>query len=188
MKNLLVMSLFLVASLDADVDLGEEFAAGDLVTADAFNAKFNALNGVVGEIVDADLVGNWECISYISSVGYIPDSYQIANGGNGQVGNGKFFSTDATLNLSETDDDSSIISPKSWTISKDDVVNSDGYLSGVYTLIGNTIFFHNDSTEMHDEDEVRDSNFSINRMSASKLALVESEDNRKVVICELTSS
>ena len=35
MKNLLVMSLFLVASLDADVDLGEEFAAGDLVTADA---------------------------------------------------------------------------------------------------------------------------------------------------------
>ena len=182
------MSLFLVASLDADVDLGEEFAAGDLVTADAFNAKFNALNGVVGEIVDADLVGNWECISYISSVGYIPDSYQIANGGNGQVGNGKFFSTDATLNLSETDDDSSIISPKSWTISKDDVVNSDGYLSGVYTLIGNTIFFHNDSTEMHDEDEVRDFNFSINRMSASKLALVESEDNRKVVICELTSS
>ena len=89
MKNLLVMSLFLVASLDADVDLGEEFAAGDLVTADAFNTKFNALNGVVGEIVDADLLGNWECTSfkYGSDSGYLE-----TDGGNGQVGDGYFYS------------------------------------------------------------------------------------------------
>ena len=136
----------------------------------------------------SDLIGNWECISYFSSVGYVPDAYKIANGGNGQVGNGKFFSINATLNLSETDEDPSIISPKSWTISKDGVVNSDAGLSGVYTLIGNTIFFHNDGTEMHDEDDVIDVVFSINRMNASKLSLVESVDNKQVVICELTSS
>ena len=187
MKKLLFISLFLVANVNSDVDLGEDFAAGDIVTADAFNTKFNALNGVVGEIVDADLLGNWECISYMSSQGFLPDSYQIANGGNGQVGNGKFFSINATLNLSETDDDSSIISPKSWTISKDDVVNSDGYLSGVYTLIGNIIFFHTDSTNI-EPGELTDFNFSINRLSQSKLALVDNDINRKVVICELTSS
>ena len=188
MKKLLFISIVLVTFLDAEVDLGDDLASGDLISAEVLNSKFNALNSVVGEIADDNLLGNWECISYISSVGFVPDSYRIANGGNGQVGNGKFFSTNATLNLSETDNDTSIISPKSWTITKDDVVNSDGYLSGVYTLIGNTIFFHNDSTQIEDEDELRDYKFLINRMSESKLSLVESVDNRQVVICELTSS
>ena len=84
--------------------------------------------------------------------------------------------------------DPSINSPKSWTISKNGVVNSDAGLSGFYTLIGNIIFFHDDGTGTFDEDEVRDVTFSINRMNASKLALVESVDNKQVVICELTSS
>jgi hypothetical protein len=188
MKKLLFISIVLVTFLDAEVDLGDDLASGDLISAEVLNSKFNALNSVVGEIVDANLLGNWECISYMSSEGFVPDSYQIANGGNGQVGNGKFFSTNATLNLSETDNDTSIISPKSWTITKDDVVNSDGYLSGVYTLIGNTIFFHNDSTELQDEDELQDFKFLINRMSSSKLSLVESDNSRKIIVCELTSS
>jgi len=188
MKKLLFISIALITFLEAEVDLGDDLASGDLISAEVLNSKFNSLNGVVGEIVDSDLIGNWECISYFSSVGYVPDAYKIANGGNGQVGNGKFFSINATLNLSETDEDPSIISPKSWTISKDGVVNSDAGLSGVYTLIGNTIFFHNDGTEMHDEDDVIDVVFSINRMNASKLSLVESVDNKQVVICELTSS
>ncbi len=41
---------------------------------------------------------------------------------------------------------------------------------------------------MHDEDDVIDVIFSINRMNESKLALVERLDNKQVVICELTSS
>mgnify|MGYP001199376588 CR=1 FL=1 len=186
-KYFLIIFIFCQTSY-ADLEIGSDFEAGDLISAEIFNAKFNAINGVLGEIVDADLLGNWECVSYMSSLGFVPESYLIANGGNGQVGSGKFFSTNATLNLSETDNDSSINSPKSWTISKDDVVNSNGFLSGVYTLIGDIIFFHNDSTNINDEDELLDSTFSINRLSPSKLALVDKEIYRKVVICELTSS
>ena len=188
MKKFLLIMFFAIQTSYAEVEIGSDFEPGDVISAEEFNNKFNAINGVLGEITDSDLIGNWECISYFSSVGFIPDAYQIENGGNGQVGNGKFFSINATLNLSETDDDPSINSPKSWTISKNGVVNSDAGLSGFYTLIGNIIFFHDDGTGTFDEDEVRDVTFSINRMNASKLALVESVDNKQVVICELTSS
>ena len=188
MKKFLLIIFFAIQTSHADVEIGSDFEPGDVISAEEFNNKFNAINGVLGEITDSDLIGNWECISYKSSLGFIPDAYQIANGGNGQVGNGKFFSINASLNLSQTDNDSSINSPKSWTISKDDVVNSDGILSGVYTLIGNSIFFHNNSTINEEEDDVRDSFFYINRISPSKLAFVDSESNTKVIICELTSS
>ena len=146
MKNFLVMSLFLVASLGADVDLGEEFAAGDLVVADAFNAKFNALNAVVGEIVDADLIGNWECTSYKD---FLDNSHFSENGGNGQVGNGNFYSNTGILSLTENDTESSLNSPKIWSIDRDDVIFDNeeieieeaNFNSGTYSLLGNTLFF-----------------------------------------------
>ena len=187
MKKLLFVSLFFIANVNSDIDLGEDFAPGDLVTADAFNTKFNALNGVVGEIVDADLLGNWECVSYMYRLGFLPDSYLIANVGNGQVGNGYFYSINATLNLSETDNESSINSPKSWTISKDGVVNFNGFLSGDYTLIGNTIFFQGPEIEP-DDYRLQDPKFLINRMSASKLSLVGGDYPSQIIVCELTSS
>ena len=142
MKNLLVMSLFLVASLDADVDLGEEFAAGDLVTADAFNTKFNALNGVVGEIVDADLLGNWECTAY-KEISDGDENFETANGGNGQVGSGYFESNTGTLSLFESDSDTSLNSPKSWSITRDVIGGSEG-ISGTYSLLANKLFLFNE--------------------------------------------
>tara|TARA_B100000242_G_scaffold287064_1_gene253391 strand:- start:43 stop:612 length:570 start_codon:yes stop_codon:yes gene_type:complete len=184
MKNLLVMSLFLVASLDADVDLGEEFAAGDLVTADAFNTKFNALNGVVGEIVDADLLGNWECTSFKDSTDYIDSSHEIENGGNGQVGDGYFYSNTGILSLTETDSESSLNSPKSWSISRDDVINDNGDIAGKYTLLANRIFFYNDEPALSGA-------FNILMLSDSKLTLnVHGQRGRypnENIICEIIS-
>ena len=184
MKNLLVMSLFLVASLDADVDLGEEFAAGDLVTADAFNTKFNALNGVVGEIVDADLLGNWECTSFKDSTDYIDSSHEIENGGNGQVGDGYFYSNTGILSLSETDSESSLNSPKSWSISRDDVINDNGDSEGKYTLLANRIFFYDDEPALSGA-------FNILMLSDSKLTLnVHGQRGRypnENIICEIIS-
>lgn len=184
MKNLLVMSLFLVASLDADVDLGEEFAAGDLVTADAFNTKFNALNGVVGEIVDADLLGNWECTSFKDSTDYIDSSHEIENGGNGQVGDGYFYSNTGILSLTETDSESSLNSPKSWSISREDVINDNGDIAGKYTLLANRIFFYNDEPALSGA-------FNILMLSDSKLTLnVHGQRGRypnENIICEIIS-
>ena len=146
MKKLLFISLFLVANVNSGVDLGEDFAAGDLVTADAFNTKFNALNGVVGEIVDADLLGNWECTSYKD---FADSSHLVENGGNGQVGSGSFYSNTGTLSLTENDTESSLNSPKIWSIDRDDVIfdneeieeDSVNLNSGTYSLLGNTLYF-----------------------------------------------
>ena len=100
MKKLLFISLFLVANVNSDVDLGEDFAAGDLVTADAFNTKFNALNGVVGEIVDADLLGTWTCTAYKYIL--IDDSdpaFDVGGGGNGRVDDFSLFKSSLLIDI-----------------------------------------------------------------------------------------
>ena len=169
MKNLLVMSLFLVASLDADVDLGEEFAAGDLVTADAFNTKFNALKSVVGEIVDADLLGNWECTAY-KEISDQDENFETANGGNGQVGSGYFASNTGTLSLFESDSDTSLNSPKSWSITRIGVIGGSGGLSGTYSLLANKLFLFSEQ-EGSTEPFVKGA-FFINMLSATKISLI----------------
>ena len=189
MKKLLFISLFLVANVNSDVDLGEDFAAGDLVTADAFNTKFNALNGVVGEIVDADLLGNWECTSYKD---FADSSHLVENGGNGQVGSGSFYSNTGTLSLTENDTESSLNSPKIWSIDRDDVIfdneeieeDSVNLNSGTYSLLGNTLYFFivGDQTSMP---------FSIKLLSETKIYLSPNPKSVNLgypnpnVICEI---
>ena len=165
MKKLLFISLFLVANVNSDVDLGEDFAAGDLVTADAFNTKFNALNGVVGEIVDADLLGNWECTAYKDIADGIDEDFQIANGGNGQVGNGFFASNTGTLNLTELDTESSLTSPKSWSITRSDVIHRSSTTSGLYSLLANKIWFYH-------TQKILVAVFYINMLSSTKISLI----------------
>ena len=189
MKNLLVMSLFLVASLDADVDLGEEFAAGDLVTADAFNTKFNALNGVVGEIVDADLLGNWECTAY-KEISDQDENFETANGGNGQVGSGYFESNTGTLSLFESDSDTSLNSPKSWSITRDVIGGSEG-ISGTYSLLANKLFLFNEVIAGASYPLVKGA-YIINMLSASKISLIRQDHMygkypNKNIICEVIS-
>ena len=165
MKKLLFISLFLVANVNSDVDLGEDFAAGDLVTADAFNTKFNALNGVVGEIVDADLLGNWECTAYKDIADGIDEDFQIANGGNGQVGNGFFASNTGTLSLTELDTESSLTSPKLWSITRSDVIHRSSTTSGAYSLLANKIWFY-------DTQKILVAGFYINMLSSTKISLI----------------
>ena len=187
MKNLLVMSLFIVASLDADVDLGEEFAAGDLVTADAFNTKFNALNGVVGEIVDADLLGNWECTAY-KEISDGDENFETANGGNGQVGSGYFESNTGTLSLFESDSDTSLNSPKSWSITRDVIGGSAG-ISGTHSLLANKLFLFNEVIAGASYPLVKGA-YIINMLSASKISLIRQDHMyasypNKNIICEV---
>ena len=198
MKSLLFISLFLVVNLNADVDLGEDFAAGDLVTADAFNTKFNALKSVVGEIVDADLLGNWECTSfkYGSDSGYLE-----TDGGNGQVGDGYFYSKTGNLSFTETDTESSLNSPKNWSIDQDNVLlNHEEMESGIvqnqgtYSLLGNVLYLFNDLGSL--------GGFNIKPLSGAKIFLSPTSEtsvydshgnedrplSNPNVICELIAS
>jgi hypothetical protein len=146
MKKIFLLTLLISSISYADLDIGEDFEAGDLVTAAAFNDKFNSLSGVVGEIVDADLIGNWQCTSYKDNQDL---SHTSENGGNGQVGNGYFYSNSGLLSLSQNDDEKSLNTPKLWSIDRDDVlfdgefVENQAFLNqGTYILLGNTLNFY----------------------------------------------
>ena len=199
MKKLLFVSLFFIANVNSDIDLGEDFAPGDLVTADAFNTKFNALNGVVGEIFDADLLGNWECTAY-KEISDQDEDFETANGGNGQVGSGYFASNTGTLSLFESDSDSSLNSPKSWSITRDVIGGSAG-ISGTYSLLANRLFLF---SEVEDSSVEVDGTiyplvkavYILDMLSASKISLIRQDhiypilnwkNPNKNIICEVIS-
>ena len=50
MNKLFSITLIFTALSYADLDIGEDFEAGDLVSAEEFNLKFGKLKKVVGEI------------------------------------------------------------------------------------------------------------------------------------------
>lgn len=143
MKKLFLTFLLINISVNADIDIGDDFAPGDLVSAEAFNFKFGKLKQVVGEIKDSDILGTWNCTAYEAA----PEpqdadsSFLTENGGNGQVGNGYFYSNSGTLTFSENDTESSLISPKQWSASKGDLIEDSGNESGTYTLLINKLHF-----------------------------------------------
>ena len=197
MKKLLFISIVLVTFLDAEVDLGDDLASGDLISAEVLNSKFNALNSVVGEIVDADLLGNWECTSYKDSI----DSYSKADGGNGQVGDGYFYSKTANLSFTETDTESSLNSPKNWSIDQDNVLlNHEEMESGIvqnqgtYSLLGNVLYLFNDQGSLVGFNIKPLSGAKIYLSPTSETSVYESfgNDDRPFsnpnVICELIAS
>ena len=197
MKKLLFISIVLVTFLDAEVDLGDDLASGDLISAEVLNSKFNALNSVVGEIVDADLLGNWECTSYKDSI----DSYSKADGGNGQVGDGYFYSKTANLSFTETDTESSLNSPKNWSIDQDNVLlNHEEMESGIvqnqgtYSLLGNVLYLFNDQGSLMGFNIKPLSGAKIYLSPTSETSVYESfgNDDRPFsnpnVICELIAS
>lgn len=141
MKKIFLLTLLFSSISNADLDIGEDFEAGDLVSAEEFNNKFGKLKKVVGEIKDSDILGVWDCESYKQSVNIVDGSYEIANGGNGQVGNGYFYSNSGTITFSELDQESSLNSPKQFIVSREDVINDTGHDEGTYTLLLNKLHF-----------------------------------------------
>lgn len=172
MNKFLSIALLFSSISYADVDIGEDFTAGDLVAADEFNAKFNALNGVVGEILDTTLIGDWQCTSYKD---YQDPSHLVENGGNGQLGAGYFSSNTGTLNLTEsqTPDEKTVSSPGFWTIDRDDIIFDNEYFNedlaltytgtGQYSLLGNTLFFFDAVNTLGE--------FNIKQLSETKMYL-----------------
>ena len=173
MNKLLSIALLFSSISYADIDIGDDFEAGGLVAADEFNTKFNALNGVVGEISDAALVGDWQCTSYKDR----PDSsHLIENGGNGQVGSGYFYSNSGLLSLSQNDEEPSLNSPKLWSLERDDVLFDGEFVEnqiflnqGTYILHGNTLNFYNNPGNAPELDYF--GGFNIKMLSEIKIYL-----------------
>ena len=148
MKKLLLTFLLINIPVNADLDLGDDFAPGDLVAAETFNAKFGKLKKVVGEIKDSDILGVWDCTSYkpVTNAISADTSYLIENGGNGQVGTGYFYSNSGQITFSELDQENSINSPKQFSVSRADVLNDTGHDIGTYTLLLNKLHFFIDQS------------------------------------------
>jgi len=145
MNKLFCMALIFTSFSFADLDIGEDFEPGDLVIAEEFNEKFSKLKKVVGEIKDSDLLGSWDCTTYESSPNDGAGSgFRLEDGGNGQIGDGYFYSTSGTLTFSEIDTDLSLNSPKQWTTNSIYILGDPNELDdeGSYTLLLNTIYFY----------------------------------------------
>lgn len=146
MNKLFCMALIFTSFSFADLDIGEDFESGDLVIADEFNEKFSKLKKVVGEIKDTDLLGSWDCTTYVSVPNNdgVGSGFTLEQGGNGQIGDGYFYSTSGTLTLSEIDTDLSLNSPKQWTTNSIYILGDPNEYTdnGSYTLLLNTIYFY----------------------------------------------
>jgi len=146
MNKLFCMALIFTSFSFADLDIGEDFEPGDLVTAEEFNEKFSKLKKVVGEIKDSDLLGSWDCTAYVSVPNNdgVGSEFTLEQGGNGQIGDGYFYSTSGTLTFSEIDTDLSLNSPKQWTTNRIYILGPPELYAteGSYTLLLNTIYFY----------------------------------------------
>lgn len=136
MNKLFLLTLLFSSISYADLDIGEDFEAGDLVSAEEFNNKFGKLKKVVGEIKDQELLGSWDCTKYTLN--------QANNNGYFELKTGKLI-------FSELDSDSSLTSPKNWLIDSDDVLHGDNHVEGLYTLLLNKLHLFVDSSLLEDD-------------------------------------
>ena len=159
MNNLFFIFLLFTSFSYADLDLGEDFVAGEVISAEEFNNKFGKLKMVLGEVKDTDLLGSWDCTSY-----KITDD----------TTSGYFEASTGRLILSESDSESSLTSPKNWLMDTADIIHGDGHVQGTYTLLLNKIHLFVDGLEVED-DELEDrghiGNYLINMMNENKMLL-----------------
>jgi hypothetical protein len=183
MNKLLSIALLFSSISYADIDIGDDFEVGGLVAAEAFNLKFGKLKKVVGEIKDEDILGSWDCTSYALTASGDP-SYQTENGGNGQVGTGYFDSLTGRLILSEQDSESSLSSPKNYTIDTTDLINRENIDDGFYTLLLNKLHLFGDRGEGNPIEHYI--NYNINMTDDSTMILSSDLGNafNPGVICE----
>ena len=159
MNKLFFIFLLFTSFSYADLDLGEDFVAGEVISAEEFNNKFGKLKMVLGEVKDTDLLGSWDCTSY-----KITDD----------TTSGYFEASTGRLILSESDSESSLTSPKNWLMDTADIIHGDGHVQGTYTLLLNKIHLFVDDLEVHDgepENRGHIGNYLINMMNENKMLL-----------------
>jgi hypothetical protein len=137
MNKLFYIAIIFTSFSFADLDIGEDFEPGDLVSAEEFNLKFGKLKKVVGEIKDEEILGSWDCTRYELTQDTDNSWY--------------FESKTGRLIFSDTDSNASLDSPKDWIIDTADILHLDGFLEGSYVLLLNKLHLFINSGL--DEDE-----------------------------------
>ena len=136
MNKLFYIAIIFTSFSFADLDIGEDFEPGDLVSAEEFNLKFGKLKKVVGEIKDEEILGSWDCTRY--------ELTQDTN-------NSWYFeSKTGRLIFSDTDSNASLVSPKDWIIDTANIL-TDGFLEGSYVLLLNKLHLFINSGLNEDE-------------------------------------
>ena len=108
MKYRLYLFIFLIPFVNSDdLDLGADFSAGDTISASEFNSKFNMLEKTSRLVKDSDLIGTWNCKSV----------YKLQPDGSGesQFTGGFLWYLDGNITFSESNQNPSVTSPKSWS-------------------------------------------------------------------------
>ena len=127
-KYLYLCCILSIAILADDLDLGADFSAGDTISASEFNSKFNMLEKTSRLVKDSDLIGTWNC----KSIHYRENSPFT------QFDGGFMYYLDGDITFSESNQDASVTSPKSWSSDLEMVYDSND-TSGTYSLFANLL-------------------------------------------------
>ena len=131
MSKYIFLILFSVALCADDLDLGDDFVAGEVVKAEDFNTKFNKLETVSRLVKDSDLIGSWTCKSVTHR-----ENFPFT-----QFAGGFIWYLDGNITFSETDQNPSTTSPKNWSSDVEMIYDSNSF-SGTYTLFANMLMMN----------------------------------------------
>jgi hypothetical protein len=140
-KYLYLCCILSTVILADDLDLGADFSAGDTISASEFNAKFNMLEKTSRLVKDSDLIGTWNCRSV----------HQRENSPFTQFDGGFLYYLDGDITFSESNQDPSVTSPKSWSSDLEMIYDSNE-TSGTYSLFANILITRvGDSSDINGE-------------------------------------
>jgi len=184
MKKLLLTILLFNISVSADIDIGEDFAPGDIVSSEVFNNKFGKIKKSIGVMTDDDLIGSWECTIYArQNHGWGDEYFTVEGGGNGALNNPDIevltlYTRSATVTFTEINQEPSLQSPKQWTVSQSRVFTwpSHDYTEGFYMLVNDSLHL----AHLNDQGEYSRSQFKLKLLGPNKFKLNDT-------ICEKNS-
>ena len=127
-KYLYLCCILSTAILADDLDLGADFSAGDTISASEFNSKFNMLEKTSRLVKDSDLIGTWNCKSI-----HYGENFPFT-----QFDGGFMYYLDGNITFSESNQDASVTSPKSWSSDLEMIYDSND-TSGTYSLFANLL-------------------------------------------------
>lgn len=125
---LITLTVFSIFVISDDLDLGADFQPGDKITASEFNTKFNILEKTSRLVKDSDLIGTWNCRSV----------HHYENSPFTQFDGGFLYYLDGDITFSESNQDPSVTSPKSWSSDLEMIYDSNE-TSGTYSLFANIL-------------------------------------------------
>ena len=147
MKKLLLTILLFNISVSADIDIGEDFAPGDIVSSEVFNNKLGKIKKSIGVMTDDDLIGSWECTIYARQGQFNDEYFTVEGGGNGPLNNPDIegftlYSRSATVKFTEINQEPSLQSPKQWIASQSGVFMYPGVdgVEGFYMLFNDYLY------------------------------------------------